>query len=166
MPSSHAQLLLEKYRTKGILIDTNLMLLIIVGAYNPQRVLTFKRTLKYTLGDLALMTRMMNRFGRCVTTPNILTEVDNLARQLPEDEHEAITIASAQLIANSFEVYFPSLSACVDPNYVLLGLTDCTTAMAAKDLLVVTDDFRLSNSLSGLGHDVMNINHIRTQSWF
>jgi rRNA maturation endonuclease Nob1 len=38
--------------------------------------------------------------------------------------------------------------------------------MAATGVLVVTDDFRLSNVLSGLGYDAININHIRSQAWF
>ena len=142
------------------------MVLIAVGTYDPQRVLTFKRTLKYTLDDLQLMTRLLSHFGRRVTTPNILTEVDNLTRQLPEAEYEAIAITLAQLVADFFEVYFPSAGVLSNPNYSLLGLTDCATAMAATGVLVVTDDFRLSNVLSGLGYDAININHIRSQAWF
>jgi hypothetical protein len=142
------------------------MVLITVGTYNPQRVLTFKRTLKYTLDDLLLMTRLLSYFGRRVTTPNILTEVDNLTRQLPEAEYEAIAITLAQLVSDSFEVYFPSAGVLNNLNYPLLGLTDCVTAMAASGVLVVTDDFRLSSVLSGLGYDAININHIRSQAWF
>jgi len=164
--SDYPQSILEKYRSRGILIDTNLMVLIAVGTYNPQRVLTFKRTRQYALDDLVLMTRLMSYFGRRVTTPNILTEVDNLTRQLPEAEYEAIAATVARLVPDFFEVYFPSEGALNNVHYPLLGLTDCVTASAARDVLVVTDDFRLSNVLSGLGYDAININHIRSQVWF
>jgi hypothetical protein len=165
MPA-YPQSIFDRYRSKGILIDTNLMVLIAVGAYDPQRVLTFKRTLKYTLDDLVLMHRLLSYFVRRITTPNILTEVDNLTRQLPEAEYAAISVSIGQLVTNFFEVYIPSAGVIDNPNYPLLGLTDCVTAMAARDVLVVTDDFRLSNILAGLGCDAININHIRSQAWF
>src|SRR2546423_13863692 len=101
--------LFEKYKNKGILIDTNLLLLVAVGTYDVSRILTWKRTQKYTLDDYALMLRILGYFERRVTSPNILTEVDNLARQLPEYEHEAISFALSQLISTSFEVYTTSV---------------------------------------------------------
>jgi hypothetical protein len=43
-----------------------------------------------------------------------------------------------------------------------MGLTDAVTILlASEDRLVITDDFRLSNRLSSIGCDVININHIR-----
>jgi hypothetical protein len=75
--SDYLETMFDKYKAQGILIDSNLMLLIAVGIYNTQRILTFKRTMRYTLDDFELMLRILYRFHRRVTTPNILTEVDN-----------------------------------------------------------------------------------------
>jgi hypothetical protein len=107
------------------------------------------------------MLRILEHFNRRVTTPNILTEVDNLARQLPEDEHEAISAALFQLISTSFEIYSPSATASQTEIYPLIGLTDCVTLSSSDDVLVLTDDFELSNRLTSLGRDALNINHIR-----
>jgi hypothetical protein len=155
----------EKYKSKGILIDTNLMVLIAVGNYSVDRILTFKRTIQYTLEDYTLMMSIVAYFERRITTPHILAEVDNLTRQLPQAEHRALAAAMGQLIANSFEIYVPSGEAIRMPHYSGLGLTDCVTILAALEALVITDDFRLSGSLSNLGRDVININHIRTWGW-
>jgi hypothetical protein len=153
--------LLKKYKAKGILIDTNLLMLVVVGTYDPQRVLTFKRTQRFTLDDLALMFRMLEYFDRRVTTPNILTEVDNLTRQLPQLEHDAIATVLSQVTSTHLEVYVPSADIVQQSMYADLGLTDCVTIAAANEVLVLTDDFHLSNVLTNLGHDAININHIR-----
>ncbi len=153
--------LLEKYKDKGVLIDTNLLLLIAVGTYNTARILSFKRTQRYTLEDFLLMRRILEHFQRRVTTPNILTEVDNIARQLPEDEHESIAAVLTQLISNSFEVYVESRTAVQTHLYPAIGLTDCVTMSSAEEVLVLTDDFELSNRLASVGRDALNINHIR-----
>jgi rRNA-processing protein FCF1 len=154
--------LLAKYKTKGILVDTNLLLLVAVGTYAPQRILTFKRTQQYTLDDYAMILRILERIDRRVTTANILTEVDNLARQLPEVEHFAISEAIFKIVSSSFEVYKPSIEVTQTDVYPRMGLADCVTmAAAVDDVLVLTDDFVLSNRLASIGCDVLNINHIR-----
>ena len=165
--ADYPALLLERYRTKGVLIDANLMVLLAVGNYNKHRILNFKRTIQYTLNDLELMVRILTYFDRCLTTPNILTEVDNLSRQLPAAEHEALATAFAQLVSRKFEIYVQSSQVAQHSAYFKLGLTDCATAVAAAEAgaLIITDDFRFSNVLSRLGMDAININHIRTLNW-
>lgn len=159
--------LFERYKAKGVLIDTNLMVLIAVGTYNQSRVGTFKRTIQYALDDLEMMLRIAAYFDRRLTTPNILTEVDNLTRQLPEGEHKLLAAAFAQLVSRQFEIYVQSHQTVQHMAYSRLGLTDCVTAMAAAEwnALIITDDLRLSNILSGLGMDAININHIRMLNW-
>ena len=139
-----------------------MLLLVAVGNYNVSRVLSWKRTQQYTLDDYALMLRLLEYFQRRVTTPNILTEVDNLARQLPEAEHEAISVTLFQLISTSFEVYAASATVTQTPMYPAIGLTDCVTMSSADEVLVLTDDFELSNRLAYIGRDALNINHIRS----
>ena len=159
--------LFERYKAKGVLIDTNLMVLIAVGTYNQLRVGTFKRTIEYTLDDLEMMLRIIAYFDRHFTTPNILTEVDNLTRQLPEAEHGGLAAAFAQLVSRQFEIYVQSQQTVQHATYARLGLADWATAMAAagQNALIITDDLRLSNMLSSLGMDAININHIRTLNW-
>jgi hypothetical protein len=157
--------LFEKYRSKGALLDTNLMLLLIVGAYDPRCIATFKRTMKYTKDDFTLITGVANYFQRRVITPNILTEVDNLARQLPERDHRALSSIFGRIISSFFELYVPSADAFRTPEFAQLGLTDVATILSTNDLLVITDDFRLSNRLLNAGRDAVNINHIRMLGW-
>ena len=71
--------LIEKHRTNGLLIDTNLLVLFLVGKTNKSRILSFQRTQAYTLEDLELLERLVEQFRTLITTPHVLTEVSNLA---------------------------------------------------------------------------------------
>lgn len=153
--------LLQKYKRKGVLFDTNLLLLLAIGMYSTHRIGTFDRTQKYTIEDYGLILRIAKFFDRRVTTPNILTEVDNLARQLDTREYHAIHRVLFDLITTSFEVYLKSSEATQMAVYPAVGLTDCVTMGVSGDVLVITDDFELFGRLSGLGRDCININHIR-----
>lgn len=154
--------LIAKYRGKGVLLDTNLMVLLAIGSYKRERISSFKRTDKYTTRDFSLVIGILGQFEQRITTPHILTETDNLTRQLPTHEHAAIAATMARLIDALFEVRLPSADAARHPRYAHLGLADCMTIAAAEDVLVLTDDFRLANVLSHLGRDAVNINHLRT----
>ncbi len=50
--------------------------------------------------------------------------------------------------------------------FAKFGLTDAAIAeIAAKKYLVLTDDFRLSQSLQAAGIDALNFNHVRDAYW-
>jgi hypothetical protein len=157
--------LMQSYLAKGVLIDTNLLVLLAVGLYRPDRISTFNRTRQYTVEDFDLVANAVNRFNRRVTTPHILAEADNLTRQLSRRERSTVSIIMARLISDSFEIYSPSADAVRHDQYSNLGLTDTVTIAASKDVLVITDDFPLSNVLSHLGRDAININHFRNYIW-
>jgi hypothetical protein len=80
--------LISLYRRKGLLVDSNLLLLYFVGAYDPERISTFKGTYSrgFSEDDFNLLFRLIALFEKIVTTPNILTEVSNLSSQLRKDE--------------------------------------------------------------------------------
>lgn len=75
---------LAPYRRAGVLMDTNLLLLYLVGAFDPEEVPRFKRTSQFTPADFALLVRFLELFQRIVTTPHVLTEAGNLAGQLAD----------------------------------------------------------------------------------
>lgn len=154
-----------KYRTGSVLVDTNLLVLLSVGLYKPDRISSFKRTDQYTLDDFTLVTRIIGSVERRVTTPHILAEVDNLTRQMPTREHKSVAAIMALLIEGQFEIYTPSRTAVRHEKYPILGLTDCATIAASEQALVLTDDFPLANILAHLGRDAVNINHLRTFDW-
>lgn len=161
MDAEYFDELVKKYRTKGIFVDTNLMLLLLVGLYNPARIATFKRTQQFTVNDYALLLGILGLFDRKVTTPNVITEVDNLSRQMPSNEHKIVAAKMLELCGGLFEVYWPSRDAMTHFQYANVGLTDVGMILGAGDCLVLTDDFALAGRLQYLKYDVLNLNHLR-----
>src|SRR5690242_21168586 len=106
--SDHIGRLARKYKDKGVLLDTNLLLLFVIGSYRRDIISEFKRTAQYTLADFELVVKILKFFRTKLTTPNILTEVDNLARQLPKNQYAAVSKTLKGIIENTFEKYVSS----------------------------------------------------------
>jgi hypothetical protein len=79
----YLEALIAKYRTRGVLIDTNLLILYFVGEFSPERISGMTRTKKFTIRDYLLLKTFLDRFAVKITTPNILTEISNLSGNIP-----------------------------------------------------------------------------------
>jgi hypothetical protein len=146
----------------ALLVDTNLLVLLVVGLADPKQVERFNRTRAYTRADFELLAAFVNRFDMLVTTPNVMTETSNLAGQLTEPLRGKALAVLAGIIVQSVERYFPSATLAEEPVYVQLGLTDTAVARAARDrVAVLTDDLPLYGRLASAGADVFNFNHVR-----
>src|ERR1700674_3017507 len=65
-----------------IILDSNLLLLFIVGTASRDYISKHKRLQAYRDVDFTLLTQMLAAAPKIVLTPNTLTEVSNLARQI------------------------------------------------------------------------------------
>lgn len=158
--------LFQKYKQKGILIDTNILLLWFVGSVNRSRISQFNRTEKFLPEDYDLLLQILSYFSKIVTTPNILTEVNSLVNQLGEPERSQCFSIFAQFFTRLDEFYIESKNAAIQDNFAKYGLTDCGIVMLAKNkYLVLTDDLKLANYLQKVGIDTINFNNIRTYGW-
>jgi hypothetical protein len=153
--------LAAKHRASGILIDANLLLLLAVGQYRPDRVESFKRTAAYSRKDLGILRQLASRFEKRWTTPNILTEVDNLGRQLKSNEHVNFSNSMRKLVKNYLEVHQSFEKAVLLNEYDRLGLTDSISLLQSKNCLLLSDDLPLYIRACQIGHDAINFNHIR-----
>ena len=151
------------FRKEGLLIDSNLLLLLFVGLYDRKRIEKFKRTSQFTLEDFELLSAFIRRFKEVATTPSILTEVSNLLGQLPEGLKNSFYRSFAYGLKSLHERYTPSRELGNENAFLQLGLTDTAILRAAtRKYLVLTDDFRLAQYLSSQNVDVINFNHLRT----
>ena len=155
--------LLTKYYTKGIIIDTNILLLYLVGRLNRERIPKFKRTQQFFVEDYDLLLQILDNFKKVVTTPNILTEVNSLASQLGEPEKTQCLITFTLLISQITEEYIESSVVAKHELFSRFGLTDCGIMLLAKNkYLVLTDDLKLHLYLKAMGIDTVNFNNLRT----
>lgn len=158
--------LFQKYKQKGILIDTNILLLWFVGTVNRERIPKFNRTEKFVPEDYDILVKILSYFNKIVTTPNILTEVNSLANKLGEPERSQFLSVFAKGVARLNESYLESTEVVRTDSFTKFGLTDCGIATLAKNkYLVLTDDFKLTNYLQKIEIDTINFNNIRVYGW-
>lgn len=149
-----------------LLVDTNLLLLLVVGSADRGQVARFKRTSKYTPEDFDLLVAYVERFEGLLVTPNVLTEVSNLAGQLTDPLRSDVFNTIGALALQVTEEYVPSATVVREPVFVRLGLTDIAILFAARErAAVLTDDLMLYLKLADSGISVENFNHIRTEIW-
>lgn len=153
--------LIAKYRTRGVLIDTNLLILYFVGEFSPERITKLRRTKKFVLRDYWLLKSLFDRFAIKVTTPNILTEISNLSGDIPDGLREDFFRSLRASFGLFEEQYLPSSAAAASAIFPRLGLADSVIAeIANQRYLVLTDDFALANYLGSINADVINFNHL------
>lgn len=66
---------------KGLIIDTNLLLLYFVGCYSPNLIYTCKFTHEYTEDDFKKIKFLVEYFRNIYITPQILAEISNISKK-------------------------------------------------------------------------------------
>lgn len=164
--NSDTHSLIARYRSRGLVVDTNILMLLLVGGLSTGRIETFKRTRdRFEEDDYWLLSDLLNQFTRLVATPNVLAETSNLLRQLPRNEAEQAHQLLAGLVAQVDEQYMETLSLCRGDYagaFLVAGVTDTgIIRLSRRGFLVLTDDLPLYSWLCRFGVDCLNFNHIR-----
>lgn len=154
--------LVDRYKHRGVLIDTNLLVLLLVGHVSPDHVPEFKRTRQYSKEDHVVLDSLLSKFSRIVTTPNVLTEVGNLANALSGKYRADFPRIFSAYIQRTLEEYVPSQEICETAEFARFGLADTCILEACKSgLLLMSDDFPLVGYAKSVGLDAFNFNNVR-----
>lgn len=157
---------IQSYFTRGVLVDSNLLLLWFVGAFDRKLIQTFKHTRQYVVEDFETLNLFLGKFRVLVALPNTFTEVSNLASHLGGRASEFYQGVFSEMIRSLDEQCVPSTSLAGTQGLAKLGLTDSAiTALAKGKYLLLTDDFKLSQYFTAIGGDALNFTHIRTLNW-
>ena len=155
--NSHLLALIGKYREKGILIDTNIALLYLVGSLDLFLIRNHSRTSGYSEDDFDRVSKFIEFFVEPVSTPHILTEISNL---LGRDNDLRLVLQT--YIIRSKEVHTLATSLIESKAYLKFGLVDSAIFEVARgEFLVVTDDGPLFGFLESQHVDVVSLDQIR-----
>ena len=136
--------LFQKHRDKGLLLDSNLLLLYFVGCAGVELIPTHPRLSSYKQVDFELVAQIFHHFtkhGGVVTTPHILTEVTNLSDKLRGGHRMEFFGAIRHQINTLTEETIPARILAESPAFTQFGLTDTAIShLAARNLLVLTAD--------------------------
>lgn len=148
----------ELKKKAGLVIDTNLLLLYLMGVYDPKKISQFKRTQQFLEEDFQLLLRFIDIFDKVIITPHILTETTNLADIQTFPILKTIMGLLEENLTSSLEI-INSDQTCFDK----FGLSDTAIQhLAQQNYVVLTDDLRLYHYLSTKGYTALNFNHLRS----
>ncbi len=149
----------------GYFVDTNLLILYVVGQEDPDIIAKHGRLEDYSIDDYILLSDLIAKVGQLFVTPNTLTETCNLLGQHGDPEKTRLLERLRYIIQTSNEVTVASSAAVSNATFHRLGLADCVLCEAAtRDTPLITVDFRLYLELLGKnGEDVVvNFNPLRS----
>jgi hypothetical protein len=151
-------------RASGLLLDTNILLLDIVGGLGEGLVERFKRTRdRFESSDLAVLRKATAAAKVLLTTPHVLTETSNFLGQLPN----RYALQARRILLERLKVWtedgVAAQQAALQPEvFCRLGITDWAIShLAKRGFLVLTDDLLLYNQISSSGSVALNFNHLR-----
>ncbi len=149
--------LIQKYRQKGLLVDTNILLLYIVGIVNVELIRNFRRTANFTENDFYIILKFIDYFDIKITTPHILTEVSDL----PGNRID-LQIALGKYTQLTEERFLESKQIVETETFLRFRLADAAITETAKDsCLVITDDNPLFGYLINKKIDTISLDQIR-----
>ena len=150
--------LVNKYKSTGILVDSNLFLLYLVGSIDSSLISRFKRTSEFSIDDFEKVSQFIDFFDLKITTPHILTEVSNL---LGENFYLQNTLRT--YISKLNEVNMESVKVGKNEAFVKFGLTDTAIITTSGNLrLIFTKDMPLFHFLCTSGIDAVSLEQVRT----
>ena len=161
----------QTFRSRaGLLIDSNILTLYIVGLYDVKRIAEFKRTKGFYSGDdFLLLKNFIALFdNRLITTPHILAEVSNLLEGT-RYQHGPLLNSLATYMNIVQEIYIPSREVIHQQPllFTRFGLSDIIAGELVKqNYLLLTDDLDFSAYLRNRGMPVINFNNLRFNSFY
>lgn len=160
---SSIQTIIEYYKSNELVLDSNLLILFLVGSFNKDIIEKFKRTNKYVRNDFTVLVKFISFFQRIIATPNILTEVCNLCLSYNISSKNKLYPVFHTLISELNESYIPTKEVSSLPSFPFLGVSDTAIIkLCEKGHLLLTDDFELYAFMSKNDMPVVNFNHIRS----
>lgn len=157
--------LISQYRDKGILIDTNLLLVFLVGNVEPRLVGRAASTNDYSCADYDQIRYVIGCFNRIITIPQVLTETGNMLKRncsnntrLDLSRELALFVHSSQ----TQEARILSKRITAHPAFNDLGYADAAILSSASGKhLLMTADEPLQSFASALGIDVLPFQWLR-----
>jgi len=142
-----------------ILIDTNSLLVLMIGLIDIRQVKTHPRLSIYDEDDYFNdLLSLIPDFRSLVVLPNVWTEVDNLLNNFQGYLKDRYVFEIKNLIKKSTEKYLETIQATEDYAFYDLGITDSLLLnYAAQCEMLITSDSKLSDYAISRGIKVYDL---------
>lgn len=145
---------------RSIALDTQLLVLLAVGATSPRLIQKHKKTRSFDTDDYDLLTSLLGRRS-LLLLPNTVTEASNHLLWHNPPERDAVCETLKKLVAQHSEIYVPSRAACQRAEYLRLGIADAALLSAIGAGTLLTADVALHLAAEHAGLSTVNFNHER-----
>lgn len=162
MISEFARGLLSRSKSKSLLFDSNLLLLLLLGSYDIKLIKSFKRLQMFSLDDFQTLREISLSF-KISTTAHVLTEISNLSNDLPHHQKQIIFPYLASRIQFLHENTTVAKDSVLRPEFVPFGLTDSVLSELCHSYVLVTNDGRLAAHLRRQQRIVLTMDDLRVQ---
>jgi hypothetical protein len=147
---------------RRLIIDTQLLVLFVVGSASPAYIAQHKRLGAYSEQDFDLLLDVVGQYGEIVFTPNTLTEASNLLAQTHEPLRSKLFEVFRALIDEVHEDYVESRTASAGNVFLRLGLADAVLLVSDDvDQVLLTADLDLYLAAVAAKRSAVNFNHLR-----
>ncbi len=149
-----------------IAIDTNLLLLLVVGHVSRPFIRQHKRLAAFTGRDFDQLSIAVIQADSIVTTPNVMTEVSNLAIQgVLEPYRSQILEVLVTFSGRMIELYRPTADVLRKEDYIQFGLTDSVwLQILDNDTILMSDDRQLCRAAEARGFVAYHVDDLRGPS--
>jgi rRNA-processing protein FCF1 len=140
------------------LIDTNSLIILLLGLIDPKLINTHRRTSIYEEQDFNDLLAFIGDFKKLVVLPNVWTEVDNLLNDFNRGHKERYVEEISNTIKTTTEKFLESKIATKSMSFFDLGLTDSLLLELSKECeLLITSDSSLSDYAIAYGIPVFDV---------
>lgn len=146
-----------------IILDTNLLIVLIVGMVDRRLVGEHRRTRAFTPESFDFLLNMVVGAEQVVVTPHVLAETSNLLGQDDDPRCRILREKLREMIGIYPERHVAALELSKHAHYLRLGIADCGILSAiGEDAVLVTDDLPLYlTSVEQFPDRTLNFTHIR-----
>ena len=140
------------------LIDTNALVVLIIGLIDPKLINKHKRTSIYEEKDFEDLISFVGDFNELVVLPNVWTEVDNLLNNFKGNRKTEYIDKITQTIKLTTEKKLKTKTATESETFYDLGITDSLLFEYSKKCeLLITSDSSLSDYAIANGIKVFDL---------
>lgn len=145
----------------ALVLDTNMIILLVVGLADEALVSKHKRTRAYSINDFRLLVHIISNYQDVTVVPNALSEVSNLLSFEADDRSRTILAVFSNFVESTNERYVASVDAIKRPEFRWLGLSDSAMLELAKtDIHLLTADLDLHLAALKAGYQSFNFTHM------
>jgi len=151
----------------SVILDTNLIVLFVVGLTRTDIIEVHDNLSDYTITDYVNLSNLLNAFSDIILLPHVLAEVSSLSRQIKNPYRTMIQNNFRKFVELNGELSLPSIDAVRRNEFLRLGITDSAILNALdvlntqSDCVLFTVDGDLAIEAEMLGHHVLTLEALR-----